>query len=108
MSAPVWFTVIFAMTGLVIITFFACRHGVFEECCKGKHHELLPSDRYRIGIGIRGHATDEGLGSSKVSTIRAESEEEDAYGDHEEESRRSGGLSEDERSEKDEDWRGTV
>ena len=106
MSAPVWFTVIFAMTGLVIITFFACRHGVFEECCKGKHHELPPSDRYGIGIG--GHARDEGLDSSKVSTIRAESEEEDAYGDPEGESRRSGGLSADERSETDEDWRGTV
>lgn len=104
MSAPVWFTVIFAIVGVFFITSFACRNGVFGECCKVKHHELPPSDRYGIG----GHARDEGLDSSKVPTIRAESEEEDAYGDPEGESRRSGGLSADERSETDEDWRGTV
>ena len=112
MSAPVWFTVIFACTGVVIITLFACRNGVFAECCSSRNHGngTSKSTRYGIGIGIgtRGHARDEGLDSSKVSTVRAESEEEGAYGDPEKESRRSGGLSEDERSQEDEDWGGTV
>lgn len=108
MSAPVWFTVIFAMTGVVIITLFACRNGVFGDCCKGKHHELPPSDRYGIGIGIGRSPRDEGMDSSEVTARRVESEEEGAYGDPEEESGRSGGLSEDERSQENEDWGGAV
>lgn len=102
MSAPVWFTVIFACTGVVIITLFACRNGVFGDCCKDKHHGLSPSDRYGIGIGRS--ATDEGMGSSEVTAVRAEPEEEGSVGDDEEESRRGGRLSSDERSEEVEDW----
>ena len=104
-----WFTAIFAITGVVIITLFACRNGVFAECCSSRNHGngTSKSTGYGIGIGI-GVATDAGMDSRKVTARRAEPEEEGAYGDPEEESRRSGGLSEDERSEKDEDWRDTV
>ena len=112
MSVPIWFTSIFAFTGLCIIILFACRNGVFAECCSSRNHGngTSKSTGYGIGIGIGagGHARDEGLDSSKVSTIRAEQEEEGAYGDPEKESRRSGGLSEDERSQENEDWGGTV
>lgn len=104
--APVLFTSLFAFVGLSIIILFACRNGVFGECCSSKNNGT--SQPYGIGIGERGPATDEGMDSSKVPTRRAEPEEEGAYGDPEEDSRRSGGFSEDERSEKDEDWGGTV
>ena len=90
MSASVLFSVIFSMTGLVIIALFACRHGVFDNCCKDKHHEPPQPDRY--GIGVAEH---EGLGTREVTARRAESEEEGISGDSEEESGRSGGLSED-------------
>lgn len=95
------FTSIFAFTGLCIIILFACRNGVFAKWCSSTNNGT--SQPYGIGV-----ATDEGMDSSKVTARRAEPEEEGAYGDPEEESGRSGGLSEDERSEKDEDWRGTV
>lgn len=112
MSAPVWFTVIFACTGVFIITLFACRNGVFGECCKGRNNGTYQSTRDRIGIGIGirdgGSPRSEAMGSSQVSAIRAESEEEGVNGSSETESRRSGGLSEDERAEEDEDWGGTV
>ena len=101
MSAPVVFTTIFAMAGLLIIILFACRNGVFGECCSSKNN----GNTQPYGIGV---ATDAGMDSGKVPTRRAEPEEESAFGDPEEKSRRSGGLSEDERSEKDEDWRDTV
>ena len=109
-----WFTAIFAITGVVIITLFACRNGVFAECCSSRNHGngTSKSAGYGIGIGIGertgGYARDEGLDSSKVSTVRAEPEEEGAYGDPEKESRRSGRLSEDERSQENEDRGGTV
>lgn len=106
--AFVLFTSLFAFVGLSIIILFACRNGVFGECCSSKNNGTSQSIGYGIGIGERGPATDEGMDSSKVPTRRAEPEEEGAYGDPEEESRRSGGFSEDERSEKDEDWGGTV
>ena len=104
--APVLFTSLFAFVGLGIIILFACRNGVFGEWCSSKNNGT--SQPYGIGIGERGPARDGGMDSSKVPTRRAEPEEEGAYGDPEEESRRSGGLSADERSEKDEDWRGAV
>lgn len=108
MSAPVWFTVIFACTGVFIITLFACRNGVFGDCCSSRNNGT--SQPYGIGIGERtgGDTTDEGMDSSEVTAVRAEPEEEGAYGDPEEEGRRSGGLSADERSEENEDWGGSV
>lgn len=115
MSVPVWFTVLFSGTGLTIVICFAFQYGVFGECCKGSNNGTPvgthQSTRHRVGVGVGvggGSPRSEGMGSSQVSTVRAESEEEGAYGSSEEESRRSGGLSSDERSEEDEDWRGTV
>ena len=104
MSAPVWFTVISTCTGVVIITLFACRNGVCKEWCSSKNNGTTQP----YGIGIGRPARDEGMDSSEVTARRAESEEEDAYGDIEEEGRRSGGLSADERSQEDEDWGGSV
>ncbi len=112
----VWFTSLFAFVGLGIIILFACRNGVFGEWCSSRNHGNGTTQPTGYGIGIgertrghaRGHARDEGMDSSEVTTRRAESEEEGAYGDTEEESRRSGGLSADERSQEDEDWGGAV
>ena len=116
MDIPVWFTVLFSGTGLTIVICFAFQYGVFGECCKGSnngtpvgtHQSTGHGVGVGVGVGYRGSPRSEGMGSSQVSTVRAESEEEGAYGSSEEESRRSGGLSSDERSEEDEDWRGTV
>lgn len=110
MSAPVWFTVIFACTGVFIITLFACRNGVFENrcCCTNHGNGAHQPARYGIGVGDGGSPRSEGMGSSQVSALRVEPVEEGAYGEDQEESRRSGGLSSDERSEENEDWGGTV
>lgn len=115
MSVPVWFTVLFSGTGLTIIICFAFQYGVFGECCQhsndGTPVGTDQSTRHRVGVGVGdrgGSPRSEGMGSSQVSTARAESEEEGAHESSETESGRSGGLSSDERSEEDEDWRGTV
>ncbi len=106
------FTFLFAMAGMTIVTVFACKHGVFGERCKtqnadnGNHQ----STRHGIGIGIgtRGHAGDGRVSDSQVEAFGAEQGEEIVDGIYEEESRRSGGLSSNDGSEEDEDWRGTV
>ena len=116
MDVPIWFSLLFSMTGIGIIICFAFQHGVFEnKCCCRKHgngtyQSTRDRDRIGIGIGIRdgGSPRSEGVDSSQVSATGTESEEEGAYGNSEEESRRSGGLSEDERSEETEDWGSTV
>lgn len=112
MESSTIFSFLFATTGLIIITVFACKHGVFGERCKRQNaihgaHEST-TDRIGIGVGTRGYARDGGVHSSQVEASGVEQAEESNDGDYEEESRRSGGLSSDERSEEDEDWGGTV
>lgn len=116
MIVPMWFGLLFSITGMAIIIWFAFQHGVLENkcCCRnhgnGTYQSTRDRDRIGIGIGIGDGRSprSEGMGSSQVSTTGIESEEEGAYGSSEEESRRSGGLSEDERPQETEDWGSTV
>lgn len=107
MDVPTWFSVLFAAAGLLIVACFAFQYGVFGKCCSFRNHGTRHSVGYGIGVGD-GDAKPEGVDSSQVTAVRAESEEEGARGSSETESGRSGGLSEDERAEEDEDWGGTV
>lgn len=110
------FTFLFAMTGIIIITMFACKHGVFGERCRmqnandGAHQSTTDGIGVGVGVGVgtRGPSRDGRVHQSQVEAYGAEQGEESIDGDDEEESRRSGGLSSDERSEEDEDWGSTV
>ena len=110
------FSFLFATVGLIIITTFACKHGVFGERCKMQNADnganQSTTDGIGIGVGVgvgaRGHARDGRVSGSQVEAFGTEQGEEIIDGNYEEESRRSGGLSSNDGSEEDEDWRGTV
>jgi len=118
MDTSTLFSFLFVVVGLIIITTFACKHGVFGEKCtmqnanNGPHQST--TDRIGIGVGVgargssRGSSRDARVHHSQVETSGFEQGEESSDGNYEEESRRSGGLSSDEQSKEDEDWGSTV